>query len=47
MMSSMETLAPEPGENPDRRKKPAHHARDVFHAWMLEGAEYAKPLGMP
>ena len=29
------------------RAKPPHHARDVFHAWMLEGAEYAKPLGMP
>ena len=46
-MPSMEKLAPEAGENARRRKKPAHHARDVFHAWMLEGAEYAKPLGMP
>ncbi|WP_248923015.1 DUF4417 domain-containing protein [Olsenella intestinalis] len=47
MMPSMKTLAPEPGENPDCRKKPAHHARDVFHSWMLKGAEYEKPLGMP
>ncbi|MBQ9058607.1 MAG: DUF4417 domain-containing protein, partial [Atopobiaceae bacterium] len=46
-MPSTERLVPEPDENPRPRKRPAHHARDVFHAWMLEGAEYAKPLGMP
>ena len=27
--------------------KPKHHSRDVFHAWMLEGASYAGPLDMP
>ena len=27
--------------------KPSRHARDVFHAWMLKGAEYAGPLDMP
>ena len=46
-MPSAKTLAPEPGEDSRLREKPPHHARDVFHAWMLEGAEYAKPLGMP
>lgn len=29
------------------RKRPRRHARDVFHAWMLEGAEYANPTDMP
>lgn len=29
------------------RKKPYRHGRDVFHAWMLEGATYAGPLDMP
>ena len=28
-------------------KKPKHHARDVFHAWMLEDATFAGPLDMP
>lgn len=46
-MPSIEKVIPEPDENRRLRKKPAHHARDVFHAWMLEGTEYAKPLGMP
>ena len=36
-----------PDEAPRRNHKPPHHARDVFHAWMLEGAGYAQPLGMP
>lgn len=27
--------------------KPKHHSRDVFHAWMLDGADYAGPLDMP
>ena len=27
--------------------KPTRHARDVFHAWMLVGAEYAGALDMP
>lgn len=27
--------------------RPSRHARDVFHAWMLEGAEYSGPLDMP
>lgn len=26
---------------------PKHHARDVFHAWMLEGATFAGELDMP
>lgn len=29
------------------KKKPPRHSRDVFHAWMLHGAEYTKSLGMP
>ena len=29
------------------KNKPPHHSRDVFHAWMLEDAEYAGPLDMP
>lgn len=36
-----------PSGDARRRIKPARHYRDVFHAWMLEGAEYAQPLGMP
>ena len=35
------------GPKREAKAKPPHHARDVFHAWMLDGAEYAKPLGMP
>lgn len=27
--------------------KPKRHARDVFHAWMLNGAQYNGPLSMP
>lgn len=27
--------------------KPPRHNRDVFHAWMLEGAEYVGSLDMP
>lgn len=27
--------------------KPAFHKRDVFHAWMVEGAEFAGPMDMP
>lgn len=27
--------------------KPLRHSRDVFHAWMLRGAEYAGVLDMP
>ena len=46
-MPSTEMGSTNSGENPSRRKKPAHHNRDVFHAWMLEGAEYAGPLDMP
>ena len=29
------------------QRVPARHARDVFHAWMLEGSSYAGPLDMP
>lgn len=29
------------------RHRPKRHGRDVFHAWMLEGATYAGPLDMP
>ena len=29
------------------QRGPSRHARDVFHAWMLEGADYAGPLDMP
>lgn len=46
-MPSSENHILELDENPKPRKKPARHARDVFHAWMLDGAEYTKPLGMP
>lgn len=46
-MPSGDTLISITNEIPERRKKPARHSRDVFHAWMLEGAEYARPLGMP
>lgn len=46
-MPSTKMNSPHPGEDPRRRRKPAHHNRDVFHAWMLEGAEYAGPLDMP
>lgn len=46
-MSSDATFVCDSDENSERGKKPAHHARDVFHAWMLEGAEYVQPLGMP
>lgn len=37
------------GTNPSMRQeaKPARHARDVFHAWMLKGAKYAGALDMP
>lgn len=34
-------------ERASQRVKPERHARDVFHAWMLEGAKYAGPLDMP
>ncbi len=30
-----------------RTNQPPRHGRDVFHAWMLEGANYAGPLDMP
>ena len=30
-----------------RGLRPKRHGRDVFHAWMLEGAGYAGPLDMP
>ncbi len=47
----MESIYPasdgDQGQNSGKRKKPLHHSRDVFHAWMLDGAEYASPLGMP
>ncbi len=46
-MPSIETCTQDSDETPRQRKKPPHHARDVFHAWMLEGAQYAQPLGMP
>lgn len=38
---------PEPETSSGRKRKPAHHNRDMFHAWMLDGAEYAGPLDMP
>ena len=46
-MPSLVTHTPKQSDNLSERKKPAHHSRDVFHAWMLEGAEYAEPLDMP
>ncbi len=46
-MQPIENNDPHPSSDARRRIKPAHHYRDVFHAWMLEGAEYAQPLGMP
>lgn len=27
--------------------RPARHGRDVFHAWMLDGASYTGAIGMP
>ena len=29
------------------RVKPMRHSRDVFHAWMLDGADFAGKLDMP
>ncbi len=46
-MLSKESLVLDPDEDPKQSKKPAHHRRDVFHAWMLKGAEYVGPLDMP
>lgn len=46
-MPSTEMGSPNLSENPRLRRKPAHHNRDVFHAWMLEGAEYVGSLDMP
>ena len=37
----------EPIDCSRKHVKPPHHARDVFHAWMAQGAEYAGPLDMP
>lgn len=31
----------------DGTNKHSRHARDVFHAWMLEGADYAGALDLP
>lgn len=31
----------------DGTGRPTRHNRDVFHAWMLQGAKYAGPLDMP
>lgn len=45
-MNHIDTLEGGMNKGPERRKPP-HHARDVFHAWMLEGAEYAGMLDMP
>ena len=36
-----------PEGNRRDRKKPPHHARDVFHAWMVDDADFAGPLDMP
>ena len=30
-----------------KQERPKRHARDVFHAWMLEGAEFVAPSDMP
>ena len=46
-MQPIENNSSHLGNNAHQQIKPAHHYRDVFHAWMLEGAEYAQPLGMP
>ena len=29
------------------RKRKLTHARDVFHAWMLEGIDFSRPWDMP
>ncbi len=46
-MPSTDTHNPHSSHDAHRNSKPDHHYRDVFHAWMLQGAEYAQPLGMP
>ncbi|MBQ9002831.1 MAG: DUF4417 domain-containing protein [Eggerthellaceae bacterium] len=46
-MPKVKILHPDDPGDQNERKKPAHHRRDVFHAWMLEGAEYVGLLDMP
>ena len=46
-MPSTEMYMPNQNEISRNQMKPAHHRRDVFHAWMLRGAAYAGPLDMP
>ena len=44
-MPLVTTIDPDSGDDSQIRKKPAHHRRDVFHAWMLDGAEYIGVIG--
>ena len=46
-MPSTKSCALNPDANDHRLARPRHHYRDVFHAWMLDGATYAGPLDMP